>query len=144
MQRPVASFTLTREHRHIAGQVTPRSANLINACKSSQHLLPVSKTHKPRCLQHLLEDGSDPQQQLAVGVCCVCKATFFPQPPPPALRESKHKPRRKLTPGAKHTRPVSWAEPLLLPETAPLVHQTAGEPRGRCGEFLTMLQRCSI
>ena len=97
MQRPVASFTLTREHRRIAGQVTARSANLINACKSSQHLLPVSKTHKPRCLQHLLEDGSDPQQQLAVGVCCVCKATFFPQPPPPALRESKHRPRRKLT-----------------------------------------------
>lgn len=82
MQRPVANFTVVWEHRHIAGQVTQRSADSINACKSSQHLLLVSKTCKPRCVQHVLEDGIDPQQQLAVRVCCMCKATLFPQPPP--------------------------------------------------------------
>lgn len=76
-------------------------------------------------------------------VCCMCKATSFPQPPSPALRESKYRQTKaKAHPGAEYTRPVGWAEPLLLPKTLFLIHRTAGQPRGCCGEFLTMLQQC--
>lgn len=38
LQGPVASFAVTGKRRRIAGQDTQRSANLINACRSSQHL----------------------------------------------------------------------------------------------------------
>lgn len=69
-----------------------------------------------------------PQQHLAVGVCCVCKATLFPQPPPPALRESKQRQTKAKVPaGAEYTRFVGCAELLLLPKTATLSHRAAGE-----------------
>lgn len=73
LQGPVASFAVTGKRRRMAGQDTQRSANLINACRSSQHLLPVSKTHEPRCSQHILEDGSDPSSTSLLGFAVCAK-----------------------------------------------------------------------
>jgi len=127
----LSPFTVVRQHRRITGQVTPCSASLINACEPPQRLLPVPKPRTPRRSKRVLEDGSDPQQQLAVGVCCTCKAALFPQPPPPAFGTAvTDRPRQKPTREQNTQRPAGWAERLLLPPAAPLVHRPAREPRG--------------
>lgn len=114
---------------------TQHSANSVTACKTSA---PASHPQnvQTRVLAACPRLWQCPPAAAAVGVCCMCKDTLCPQPPCTSSAGARAQPEVTAHPGAQHTEPVGWADPLLLPKTSPLGHGTAGEPRGCCREVL--------